>query len=618
MEDSEVIELWRKELDFDSWWKEFLGGQDLNNQSNFDFSIPSDLIPWTESVAGDVVEAKIQSYLTYQAGSGSWHAWDGRIHSPCSADIIVQKVIKELYSAITKALTYIQDVVEARVVKAASEGVEEKDLKALSGLYDVKFKKHKDFRDRLASMAGISAMVGICKTVFDRADDYFDNDQRYLVVRNCVFDLDSIRNANERIFPVPVVHDASMPITRYLDVDYDPALYGSDGKSSLWYQFLDSSMEDNKDKDEVLKHLQKVVGASFMGEPKLRTIINLKGPPSSGKSVFANTLWKIGTAGSEYCVMPDSRALTKVQGTNFEQDRFKGKRFIAISEPSSREDIDDDFLKKFTGDEWIETRTLHTKSSGWAPQGAIFVSSNQTLRISSRDEAIVQRVQVIEFPYHFVSNPTEDNEKEIDPTLAERLASEKSKSEILNWIIEGMQMFYFGIDSTNPRNIPEKAENGIYSDARKLELPESIKARQEKLLATGTAALRWLNDQVESGTLVIADQRPPGSPPVQANAYLNVVEAYRMFTLWVAQNGESPVPTRFFIDDLSSKFPLVKYGYDKLLKGLLKSNRPFNTMSTINIQKAETPQETGSTEPEGVEIPSDFSLPPSNMFKETQ
>lgn len=607
MEDSEVIELWRDELKLDTWYNEFLGGQDLTNPAKFDFSTPADLIPWTEGVAGDAIGSKIQTYLTYQNGPNLWHAWDGRIHAPCSGDLIVQKVIKELHITLSKALAYIQDLVEARVAQMTDNGAEESAIKSMRAMYKDTFSKHRNFRDRLSSMAGISAMVGICKNIFDKNDSYFDNDQRYLVVRNCVFDLDSIRNSNERCFPEPINHHSSMPITRYLDVDYDPSV--AEDSENPWVHFLESSLKESEDQRVVLDHLQRVTGASFMGESKLRTIVNLKGPPSSGKSIFINAIWKIGTTGSEYCTMPDSRAITKVMGTNFEQDKFKGKRFIAISEPSHREEIDDDFLKRFTGDEWVETRTLHIKSSGWVPQGALFVSSNKTLRISSTDEAIVTRVQVFEFPYRFVVNPKEEGEKEQDTTLSETLATERNKSKILNWIIEGMRMYYFGIDEEGTTDVTMKSR-GVYRDARKLELPASIAVQQNKLIATGSAPRRWLLDQEEEGVLTVEAHRPPGSPAIQSNAYLDVSEAYRMFTLWCAENGERNTTAKiYFSGDLENKFETFRYAGKKKFKGLVKTNAyQINPMNTVSID--DTNVVVSPVEPKGVSM-ENYSFPPT-------
>lgn len=78
-------------------------------------------------------------------------------------------------------------------------------------------------------------------------------------------------------------------------------------------------------------------------------------------------------------------------------DPFKGKRFIGISEPAESEQIDNDFLKRFTGDEWVETRTL-SKPHVWKPQGKIFVTSGKPLKINDKSKETIERVERIEYP----------------------------------------------------------------------------------------------------------------------------------------------------------------------------------------------------------------------------
>lgn len=543
MEEADILELWRKELNFDDWWIELLGSQNVKNPANFNLDTPSDIIPWTEVNAGNEICRKVGNYLSYVELTKTWYAWDGRVHTPCSGDILVQLLIREYQSAVSSALTYVQDLIKSRCKTAEEAQQESSKVKAIADIYSKGFLNHRRFRDRLASLAGLQAMVGVLKLSFTKPDDYFDNDQKYLVVRNCVFNLDKLRSGDLQF---KERHSPDKAVTRYLDVDYDKTLGIDD---SLWLEFLNSSLKDTEDKDEVLRHLRKVIGASFMGESKMRTIFNFVGPPSSGKSVMIETLWKLGREGAEYCAMPDSRAITKVQGNNFEQDRFKGKRFIAISEPSSREEIDGDFLKRFTGDEWVETRTLHARSSGWAPQGAIFISSNQTLRINTRDQAIVDRVQVIEFPYHFVDNPEKEGEKKRDKSLGDRMVVDSERSKILNWIIFGM------IDYQN--------------DNRSLDPPKSIKDQQSKVVSTASPSLRWVNDQLEEGRIRDVSNN---LDHYQNNSFLKVTEAYKMLNMWCLEYGERLPPRRYFEEDIGAKYPIIRHNGDKLFKKLVRAN----------------------------------------------
>ena len=64
---------------------------------------------------------------------------------------------------------------------------------------------------------------------------------------------------------------------------------------------------------------------------------------------------------------------------------YKGKRFIGISEPTATDVVDQEFLKRFTGDEWVETKTYDKKSATWKPLGEVFVMSGKLPKINDRD-----------------------------------------------------------------------------------------------------------------------------------------------------------------------------------------------------------------------------------------
>lgn len=76
---------------------------------------------------------------------------------------------------------------------------------------------------------------------------------------------------------------------------------------------------------------------------------------------------------------------------------FSGKRFIAISEPAESEQFDQDYLKRFTGDEWVETKTYNSRAEAWKPQAELYIMSGKPLKINEKDEETIERVKRIEF-----------------------------------------------------------------------------------------------------------------------------------------------------------------------------------------------------------------------------
>lgn len=540
MDEGLLIDRWTTQLDLDNWWKELIG-QNIDNPENFSVEVARDAIPWSEIQTSQEIHRKFGHNLTYIEASKTWYAWDGRIHAPCDGEALAYKIGKAYFRAIRRALSEVESLIQSRKHALELAQASEEDIKKLGDAYSKGLKRQRDFRDRVASDAGLTALVRMMRSDFSVPRDHYDNDQQFLVLKNCVLDLNEMR-LNGKV--VPLAHDPSRPVTRFLDATYNHAVNYGD---SDWWRFLTSSVKDSD--PATLKHIQKVVGAAFMGERKLRTILNFMGPPSSGKSVLVETLWKLGREGHGYCAMPDSRAITKVQGQNFEQDDFRGRRFIAISEPSSREDIDDDFLKRFTGDENMKTRTLNVQSSDWTPQGILCVSSNATLKINFRDEAIVDRVQVIEFPYKFKDSPSPMNpmEKQRDRTLPDKLSTEDCRSAILNWIIVGMQYYV--------------------QDEKSLEPPASVEKNKINMVSRASSALRWVNELLDDGDLIYELDR-------QANSQLKVDEAYSRYTLWSAVNGERrPLTKLYFEEDIGHQFEVTKYNGNKVFTGLGFSNQ---------------------------------------------
>lgn len=549
MDSSKVVKFLITEAKLESWHEALLDGQNQNNGIGFDFKRVSDITPMNDIQAGDIFYNKLCVFLSFIPGGQKWYAWDGRIHVPCTDDTVVRGLVEVFYKELTATLDIVDGIITEtlRTMKSTGSGDDDENVKKMKRNKDL-FKKSRAYAERIGNSSGIDSLVKALKTKLSVSDDYFDNDQRYLVVRNCVFDLDIIRNNGGDLDKegVTLLHNPSRPVTRYLDVDFNPSL---DYVNSEWENYLLSSIRDND--VSTVNYLKKVTGAAFMGDHGLRTIINIVGPPGSGKSLFLGTFEKMGRHGSGYSASPNSTAITKAQGTNFEQNDFKLRRFIMVSEPPMGDEIDNEFLKKFTGDASINTRTLNVAGSNWTPQGTLFIASNDTLRINSRDSAIVERMQVIKFPYKFKSNPTEPDEKLINNKLEGIFENnETEKSRILNWMLEGMSAFIDG--------------------GRLLDPPESIKKERAKVTASGTASLRWINEVLENKTFADITKTKVDFE-VNDGAYTPVDEAYRVFKLWCADTGERTTPKRFFTHDLHKKFPEMSYNGKKLFKGLVKT-----------------------------------------------
>ena len=550
MTEDEIIEFWTKELDLYKWSEELLGGQKISQGEPLDINLAKQSLPWTQVVTAEVIKNKIGSYLSYDARTKTWFAWNGIIHQPCTGEDIALVITKVYFRAFSEALSLVETTVDNLAqAKMVSEGIPEtdKEVKIVLDTYTKGFQRQRSMREDLASTRGREQVVKAMRTEFKVPDDYFDHDRDYLVVRNCVIDLATLRETG--MFGV-LTHDPSRPVTRYLDINYEPNI---PIEGSVFMKYLDDVLLDNEAKEETKRYLMKVMGAAFMGESRTRTVINVTGPPGSGKSNFIDLFMKLGMNGSSYSTAPDAISILKMSGTNFEQDQFRNKRFIAISEPSSFDQVDDEFLKRFTGEDFVMTRTLNAKSSGWSPQGLLFIASNSTLRINSRDEATVQRIKVIEFPYRFVDNPDPaKGEKQIDSDLSKKMLEEENRPAVLSWLLHGMLDYV--------------------ADGRKLNPPQYIKDKQAKISKDASSTLRWIEEALREEKIV-EEKNIPGDYQVQRSAYLDVNDAYRMYRIWCSESGEhKTLSKKLFEEDISKLYPTTLYDRKKLFKGLIQTN----------------------------------------------
>lgn len=560
MSEENIINLWVNELNLNSWSDELLGNQKASSGNPINIDLAKKSMPWTQLVTAEIIKEKLGNYLSYVSSTKTWYAWNGIIHEPCTGEDIALNVVKKYFKEYSEALSAVEKSIElAAQSKMTKEGSSDsEDVKNIRKVYTSGFERQRKMRENLASTQGREQVVKAMRTEFKVADDYFDHDKDYLVVRNCVFDLDHLRKTGSH---KAIKHSSNLPVTRYMDIEYNSKAKFNEG---AFINYLYDVLPDDDNKEETEKFLRKVIGAAFMGESRTRTIVNVLGPPGSGKSNLIDIFMKLGSKGSSYVTAPDTIAIMKTMGTNFEQDQFRNKRFIAISEPSSTDHVDDEFLKRFTGEDWIMTRTLNSKSSGWSPQGLLFIASNGPLKINSRDEATVQRIKVIEFPHKFVDNPSKPGEKKINRELSRELITEENRSKILNWILEGMVSYVRSNKNLTP--------------------PSYITEQQMKISNESSATLRWLSDMKDSRVLVSAFEQDDPSH-YQANASISLKEAYRMYKLWCAEVGENRIlPRRLFEEDISKQHPSFKYGTDVLLKGLIKTNNAIGS-STASIDE---------------------------------
>lgn len=317
-------------------------------------------------------------------------------------------------------------------------------------------------------------------------------------------------------------HKASDLITKITCVEYKPGV-----KSDLWEKFIFDIMEGNLEK---IKYLQKCMGYALTGDTSCETIFILYGATTrNGKSTLIETImYMLGyTKGYAAQANPESLALkNRDSGTaNGDIARLDGVRFLNVSETTKKMVLDVALIKSLTGRDTITARHLYEKEFQFTPVFKLFMNTNYLPRITDPTIFSSGRINVIRFNRHF-----EENEQ--DKTLKDKLREPSNLSGILNWCLEGLDLYY---------------KEG-------LEPPQIIKDE----------TLKYKEDNDNIGNFI------SDSLIKDPESNLSGKEVYIVYKKWCADNNYMPEGLRNFYSDLRTK-------------NLLKDSATVNKLSVRNV-----------------------------------
>lgn len=287
--------------------------------------------------------------------------------------------------------------------------------------------KNADHQDKLRKWAlasqtpaRMSAMLDLVSTdymVAIRIED-LDQDNYLFNMDNCTYDLQH---------HTILQHDACNMITKTCGYNYD-----INAKCPEWIKFLDRIFIGNKEKDVVIKYLQKAIGYSLTGSTAEQCIFMLHGSGANGKSTFVEGLRLLmGDYGSTI----DSKSLTTdANGVRNDIAALTGVRLLSASENKKGSTLDEELIKKLSGGDKVKCRFLFHEEFEFTPILKLWWAFNHAPRLRDMTHSMWRRVKLIPF-----------NERITD---AEKVPIEqiikKFKDElpgIFNWAIEGLKLY---------------------------------------------------------------------------------------------------------------------------------------------------------------------------------
>ena len=310
-----------------------------------------------------------------------------------------------------KARTSAKMLVDALLQYTAQAGLDEK---AQSSYFK--------FVYQLAQLRNRNAMLNDAKDKYCFCNSDLDRDNELLNCQNGVLSLKSGKIEF-------MEHKADLLLSKICNVEYDP-----DATCEHWTKFLDEIMQGDTEK---IKYLQKIAGISLTGDTKEETMFILFGATTrNGKSTFTET---IGHLLGDYALTMRPETLAVKQNNDSRQAngdiaRLKGVRFVNASEPPKRMIFDVALIKTLLGRDSITARHLHEREFEFVPVFKLVINTNYLPQILDDTVFSSRRVNVVSFDRHF-------EPQEQDKDLKNRLRDKKELSGILNWCIDGLELY---------------------------------------------------------------------------------------------------------------------------------------------------------------------------------
>ena len=224
--------------------------------------------------------------------------------------------------------------------------------------------------------------------------------------------------------------------------------------------------------------------------------------------------------------------------------RLAGCRFCNASEPPKRMLFDTALLKSLLGRDSITARHLHQREFSFIPKFKLVINTNYLPTITDDTVFSSGRINVISFDRHF-------EPQEQDKDLKNRLRDKAELSGILNWCIEGLQLYRK--EGLKPPAAVQKTTDTYRSDSDKLGnfINECLTRTDKNSKAKDVyeAYTKWCEDNgygCENKGNFFAELKTKGlfmnSGMVDGKTVRNIVRGYTVETDFIDCKGYQDLP----------------------------------------------------------------------------
>ena len=326
-----------------------------------------------------------------------WYVYDGKKWIEDTGGMIAHSKAKQLYDALLRYSTTIED--------------------------DVLKRNYIDISNKYGSLNKRETMIKDARDKYFITQETLDGSTKFFNCQNGTLNLDTFEFTE---------HNSNDLLSKISNV-----IYNRNAESQDWKKFINEVMQGDVEK---INYIQKVLGYSLTADTSLETCFILYGATTrNGKSTLVETIAYLMGNSSGYALNMQPQTLAQKQNTDSRQAsgdiaRLKGCRFLNASEPPKRMMFDVALLKTLLGRDSITARHLHQREFEFIPCFKLFINTNYLPLITDDTLFTSGRINVITFDKHFP-------EKEQDKCLKNRLKQEKNLSGIFNWLLEGLKKF---------------------------------------------------------------------------------------------------------------------------------------------------------------------------------
>lgn len=203
--------------------------------------------------------------------------------------------------------------------------------------------------------------------------------------------------------------------------------------SLMWNIFEDT---------EVTEYMWSVLSSALLGTNRWEELYTFTGSGGNGKGVLGELL---KTAFGAYYISQDVSLFTKPRERADQPMpalvEARPCRLFMTTEPEADDKLQCGILKKVTGGDTVEARTLHSQHIvKYVPQFTLIIQTNTIPRLNKIDGGIQRRLRIIRFPFQFVASPTLPHHRHGDPDVKDRKCKSAAwRDEFILMLIERLQ-----------------------------------------------------------------------------------------------------------------------------------------------------------------------------------